>query len=1401
MSNKTVNTFENGLVRVDNPTKQPKNSYSFAFNTIINNIVTDRTSRTNEKSFSLYYKPNGETNTTILGYIWLGTEEYVLFIKNLEEETAYNKIIYINPPKNITTVLYDSLLLNFQDNYEIKGTYRINYKQQRIIYWVDGLNDDRLLNIDIDSTGLDIALLSLGDTALRPIISPIVQNNGGNITSGQYYIGVSYNLGDTFTTSVLTISRPMSIATENYYDFFDGRPIDSYTNKDFGLVDGDVIPTPTNKSILVDFREFGINSTLDPNFTSYNLLIIKPLIDGTYTIKIVKNIPITRDTYIYTGNEGEIDDSISLNEVIVGTIKYYASEAITQKDNRLIRGNVKLAASQINYQALANNITVQYNVADNVVFEDDTIINAAVDIDFDTPHSFDVPYDAPRKHSISPSYLVNLGNNNLIDDNRSFMRDAVYSFGVGFELKDGTETEVFHIPGRLPDVIPGLGTKLGEYGRVYVPGGGWDTGISPDGNTWWRDRNTATDTGYLSYWRSNEVYPDGFGYPINGEQDSNGKSYIRHHKMPSDILHPLYTTIVGGDENAINTATDYQLTKWCIQLSFENIVIPAEYGDLIKKIKIFMTPRNESNKNILAKGLLQGTDQNDSFSPIEQTQQASGGTQSGARQFEFISPEVAFKFKQANISGYKLKVCGLDKGFINYIGYKRAADPTHAHYIYYYNNTASDESGRKQKIMNSAIPYLKRAVPKDEIYSRDIDKIIYIDNNFVGTSEGIALNFRQSQDTALLQLPVLSTLDIKPIGDPTLLADYYSDLDYPAGSNSATITMDGLKFADGVDPRWQDKSCYDTAYYISVINNNDSLYGQVQDLEYVEIGAARNFSFGIMEVFCRNGDTYIDMHHYKKTWGEAIPISSTINAINIKDSAPGGVVQVFEWGATTFGSFMCETDINIRMRREGSTLDEKYFPKSYLIDSTFESYTTANLRKEFYKIEIPYNNHYIKYYFANSTELADFGLLNDGIRYSTRIIYSDKQSLEDKIDNYRISRANNYRDLPLNRGPITIFFTRQDKLYTITRDSLYDVFASNQTIKSENADNIVVGTGEFLSIEPTELISIDGGYGGTTSKFSLVESPYGYLFVDRHKNKCFLFNEQLEDINILGLNEYFKLDIYKQFPQLELENGFDNPINDIGIIATFDPELKRLIVTKKDFELIDTTGTLTFVNGYIYRNGVKLDYNNPDVFENKSFTVSYDPISKKWISYHGYIPRLYISHNTDFLTYNYDNDLLKSNGEGYDTEFIIETVFNENPLYTKVTDSLNINAESFLGEQRLNDFFDTVLLYNDQQCTDVITLNGTNLTRKEKDWNINKFFDRSKEQSIKPLFSKSWNDIKNNYYVDKVVNPLAIDYNKPWYKLAKLRDKYLIVRFSYKSLVMSKIIVNFVNSIYKLSQR
>lgn len=217
-----------------------------------------------------------------------------------------------------------------------------------------------------------------------------------------------------------------------------------------------------------------------------------------------------------------------------------------------------------------------------------------------------------------------------------------------------------------------------------------------------------------------------------------------------------------------------------------------------------------------------------------------------------------------------------------------------------------------------------------------------------------------------------------------------------------------------------------------------------------------------------------------------------------------------------------------------------------------------------------------------------------------------------------------------------------------------------------------------------------------------------------------------------------------------------------------------------------------------------IDITNPNNTEDLSFTVSYNPVNReKWISYHSYLPKLYLPHQTDFLKFEEDGNLDKSNSDNYTNElpFIVETVFNDNPLLTKTFDSLNTNLESYDGNTRSNDFFDSLLVYNEMQSSGEITLDNINLTKKEKDWNINKFLDMSTDAANKTLFTNDWTYKKNNYYIDKVINPSSIDVNKPWYKRGKFRDKYLIARFTYKNLEMKKIILNFVNSIYRVSIR
>jgi hypothetical protein len=59
------------------------------------------------------------------------------------------------------------------------------------------------------------------------------------------------------------------------------------------------------------------------------------------------------------------------------------------------------------------------------------------------------------------------------------------------------------------------------------------------------------------------------------------------------------------------------------------------------------------------------------------------------------------------------------------------------------------------------------------------------------------------------------------------------------------------------------------------------------------------------------------------------------------------------------------------------------------------------------------------------------------------------------------------------------------------------------------------------------------------------------------------------------------------------------------------------------------------------------------------------------------------------------------------------------------------------------------------------------------------------------MFLKNISSLQSNYYIDKVVNPSAIDYNKDWSQLESFRDKFLVVRLIFDNFADTRLIFNF----------
>jgi hypothetical protein len=204
---------------------------------------------------------------------------------------------------------------------------------------------------------------------------------------------------------------------------------------------------------------------------------------------------------------------------------------------------------------------------------------------------------------------------------RGYLRDEVYAFEIVFLLKNGKQTDGFHIPGRIkgptenlqpdvPDTNPDFigvpdytsgGVGYSSYWKIYNTGFviGTSPGYSPA-----FDYRGPYQYGEFGYWESTDTYPcnkDVWG-------DLAGQP-IRHHKFPDINVSPAYESkiftgpsgMVQGNDAVfpIGVQIDVQLVSSLIQTS----TLTPEQKDDIVAFKIIRADRG-TNKSIVAKGIL-----------------------------------------------------------------------------------------------------------------------------------------------------------------------------------------------------------------------------------------------------------------------------------------------------------------------------------------------------------------------------------------------------------------------------------------------------------------------------------------------------------------------------------------------------------------------------------------------------------------------------------------------------------------------------------------------------------------------------------------------------------------------------------------------------------------------------
>ena len=268
--------------------------------------------------------------------------------------------------------------------------------------------------------------------------------------------------------------------------------------------------------------------------------------------------------------------------------------------------------------------------------------------------------------------------------------------------------------------------------------------------------------------------------------------------------------------------------------------------------------------------------------------------------------------------------------------------------------------------------------------------------------------------------------------------------------------------------------------------------------------------------------------------------------------------------------------------------------------------------------------------------------------FPTRTHRSAKNDTTSLIDNYRTFLANQFKDLPKNRGNLEKLASFNNLLYFHMSESLFAA-KGKQSMQMNDGSEAFVGSGDIFTQDPDEMIQTEGGFAGTQSMYAAITTRFGYFFVDQSSRKIFLMTDNATEISNLGMWHWFRDNLPYELEAFGMPgNAFDNPIFGIGYHSIWDPQYKRIILTKREYLptplFIGFYGVVGFLGirwnknkGYYEQASLfggynKLEFTDTNYFTKGGWTVSYYPELQAWGSFHDYIPYIYFNTSKNFYS-------------------------------------------------------------------------------------------------------------------------------------------------------------------------
>jgi len=1339
-----------GLNKDANVGKLVDGSWSNARNIVMSERRRDVT---NEKGFDRFKQIDGIT----IGYI-VTHNTVVVFT----DDNGTGDISIIDENLNYTTILR-SADLRFKIEHPIEGVFTYNNKQELVVAWWDGLADDanppKVLNLDClpfavdgNSEPLDPAKLKLlqifPDIGCAEFVLDKVYHTGGVLVSGVYAAVYAYVLEDGTVTNWTGISNWIPI-------------IQDFDSKRFTEYEGCESDSPTSKSI-----ELTVNN-IDTNFDKIRFGIIKK-IGGIISAVSLQDHDITSSSisFTYNGLDTETDEDVV--SMLTPTTTFKRVKTGTILENRLHLSNTK-QQEILDYQAYANNIKVTWVREDSVKL-------------LESKGSYK-----------DPLYLF---------DKKGYAMDSVYAPVIIFKLLDGTFSRAFHIPNVAPRELAGypgfFANSLVSAINAAHPETRFDEALIVDSEARFHEFfNDALATGEMGYWENqDEVYPDRDCSDIKnaaGAVIGNIRNQkVRHHKFPSnaqlhnwgnDFFVPssgAETLLIGSaNGNGWTTSSDWAMdfggistnvtyltagsgtdgiTFTAVQDMTINLNLRASIEDVTFPLDFLIV------YNSLGGVIQLENDHQDTGANIFNPQGGFGG--SYWHTVDMVAGE-SIQFKISIPQGTIITRHPL-------FGYAECR--------VYVNNTSESDATSKIlgfKLEDIHIP-TEIADVVDCYYigyaKRTINNLTKIGHSKPGTIDRIGSGVGTGNVLAF------ANFDTKYL-EPAVTVDYVKpELEYTLPGSTLNYVFATAITAILGEIRAATEYSYVPAEVVTTFAGErvDNTLGKHAML----VVALVNTLTSTPHLFA--------LYQYKKNLYKGfreqkivlISKPQTLATTTIEKNYGGDVV------INIFGQYYYQQE-SIEVHENASVVGYRYADN--LGELVNDIYPPNYPQREISGVTADQTPHEAAYLYN-----LDYSSLNDIITIFPAVCYGDcdplepissfpfrvarspKQGSESNIINWRKFFINDYYEMrDKDKGEVWKIQSFNRTLIIYQKYAMF-VARPKDLLKTDSI-TAALGEGDIFDRTPDELAPDGKGYAGNQSQWAVFMCKHGVIHIDAQQGKVFIFNGALEEISNKNMYRFFE-DL-KDVVEKE-----DNPFNGSGWVAGYDESYNRLIITKHD-----GADTVTISYSFDYKVWVcNHDYAPNVILYTRNFLLSFvnDSVRNKVSMY---------KHNiSDKYAIYYEDSVQDEVFPIY--ESFIEPVFAQPSEIAKVWKSINWQTimESEIDQEFLYDeTFTHILIYNNNQCTGIITL--------EREKNLNILSDNSRNSEYTWRF-KDFRDIvrdRDKRIIDKkgIINVSNLNNSAVWFHKSKFISKFIAIRLIYDNVGQRMLHLQHINVLATKSKR